>query len=201
MRVHSSVLGAAAAGDDAALEVLVRTYHDRVYRYGVRVCHDRFDADDAVQEAFIALSARRDVAQGPSTLGWLLRVVRNACLRLLRPWRRERRALGERIGELDSVATKAAPALSSTGLEAEGDPERSLQRWELVRAVHAAISTLDRPHREVLVLRDLEGLSAEETCRALGLDLGAMKSRLHRARLQLRTKLGSPSTPTAHDVH
>jgi RNA polymerase sigma-70 factor (ECF subfamily) len=64
----------------------------------------------------------------------------------------------------------------------------------LVRAVHTAIAGLDRPAREVIVLRDLEGLSAEETCGALGVELAAMKSRLHRARRALREALNARDT-------
>ena len=67
--------------------------------------------------------------------------------------------------------------------------EAALERFELVRAVHAGIARLPRPYREVLILRDLEGLSGAETCAALGLELGAMKTRLHVARAQLREQL------------
>ena len=69
-----------------------------------------------------------------------------------------------------------------------------LERWQLVQAVHAGIAALARPYREVLILRDLEGLSGDETCAALGLDLSAMKTRLHRARTQLRAALERPPT-------
>jgi RNA polymerase sigma-70 factor (ECF subfamily) len=167
---------AAAAGDDEALAAMVRLYHDRVYRFGLRVCRDPFDADDAVQEAFTKLAVRRDVVADQGALSWLMTVVRNACLRLLRPFARRRRALGRQVDveESDTVA--------SDGL----DPQRALERFELVRRVHAAIAALDEPHRQVLILRDLEGLSGEETCAALGLDVAAMKSRLHRARTALR---------------
>lgn len=165
----------AARGDDEALDALVRRYHDRVYRFGLRVCRDGFDADDAVQEAFTKLAKRRDVAADPSALSWLMTVVRNACLRLLRPFVRERRALGERA-DVEPVAGDLSP-------------EAALERFELVREVHAAIARLETPYREVLVLRDLEGLSGEETCAALGLELAAMKTRLHRARAMLRADL------------
>ena len=74
-------------------------------------------------------------------------------------------------------------------------PDNALERWQLVHAVHAAIATLDRPAREVIVLRDLEGLSGEETCRTLGIEMAAMKSRLHRARL--RCKLAITATEDA----
>jgi RNA polymerase sigma-70 factor (ECF subfamily) len=174
---HDHVLRAAATGDDAALAELVRAYHDRVYRFGLRVCRDGFDADDAVQEAFTKLARRPDVARDPSVLSWLMTVVRNACARMLRPFVREKRVLGERVADMDTVPAEA------------GDPEQALERWRLVHAVHQAIAALDRPSREVLVMRDLEGLSGEEVCTALALTEAAMKSRLHRARKELRQRL------------
>jgi len=171
----------AACVDDDALAALVHAYHARVVRYGRRVCRDDFDADDAVQEAFTKIARRPDVAHGHSPLGWLLAVVRRACVKLMRPFTRERRVLGERV--------------ESEEVEAESDdPAAALERWELVRAVHTAIAGLDRPAREVIVLRDLEGLSAEETCGALGVELAAMKSRLHRARRALREALNARDT-------
>lgn len=174
---HGDVLAAAAKGDDEALGVLVRAYHDRVYQFGLRVCRDGFDADDAVQEAFVKLARRPDVVRDPGALSWLMSVVRNACLRMLRPFVRERRTLGERVDMAEDVASE------------QPDPQDALERWELVQSVHAAIVALDRPYREVLILRDLEGLSGEETCHTLGLETAAMKTRLHRARMQLRGEL------------
>ena len=171
---HDALLDAAAQGDDDALEILVRKYHDRVYRFGLRVCRDGFDADDAVQEAFTKLSRRPDVVRDPSALSWLLSVVRNACLRLMRPFLRERARLGEPVENVEHVPS------------AELDPHAALERWRLVHAVHQAIAALERPYREVLVLRDVEGLEGEEVCRMLGLGEAAMKSRLHRARRQVR---------------
>ncbi|WP_437826605.1 RNA polymerase sigma factor [Sorangium sp. So ce1153] len=171
---HDTVLTAAARGDDRALELLVRAYHDRVYRFGLRVCRDAFDADDAVQEAFTKLARRPEVARDPGALSWLMTVVRNACLRMLRPFARERSRLGERVDDADEAAS------------AELDPQAALERWRLVRAVHEAIAALEQPYREVLVLRDVEGLTGEEVCQALGLGEAAMKSRLHRARQLVR---------------
>jgi RNA polymerase sigma-70 factor, ECF subfamily len=177
-RDHSVVLIAAASGDDDALSALVRAYHDRVYRFGLRVCHDAFDADDAVQEAFTKLSRRPELLRDPSALSWLFSVVRHACLRMLRPFARERRSLGERAEDEDEDVAHD-----------QLDAQAVLERWQLVQAVHAAIAQLERPYREVLVLRDLEGLSGEETCRTLGLELAVMKTRLHRARGKLREAL------------
>ncbi|WP_437923472.1 sigma-70 family RNA polymerase sigma factor [Sorangium sp. So ce291] len=174
---HDTVLTAAARGDDGALELLVRAYHDRVYRFGLRACRDAFDADDAVQEAFTKLARRPEVARDPGVLSWLMTVVRNACLRMLRPFARERASLGARVDDADAVPSAAL------------DPQAALERWRLVRAVHEAIAALDRPYREVLVLRDVEGMTGEEVCQALGLGEAAMKSRLHRARQLVRREI------------
>jgi RNA polymerase sigma-70 factor (ECF subfamily) len=174
---HPQLLAAAIGGDDGALASLVRAHHDRVYRFGRRVCRDGFDADDAVQEAFMRLARRPDVARDEGALFWLLSVVKNTCLRLMRPFARERKHLGERLSE-DHAAADQQP-----------DAQAALERWQLVRAVHAGIASLERPYREILILRDLEGLSGAEACAALGLELSTMKTRLHRARAQLRQVL------------
>jgi RNA polymerase sigma-70 factor (ECF subfamily) len=173
---HEALLTSAARGDDAALSLLVRAYHDRVCRFGIRVCHDGFDADDAVQEAFTKLAKRRDVIADPGALSWLFSVVRNACLRMLRRFAGNRRGLGEPV-DLEEI-----PARQENAQEA-------LERLQLVQSVHAAIAALERPYREVVVLRDLEGLSGEQTCAALGLETATMKTRLHRARAKLREAL------------
>lgn len=168
---------AALGGDDEALTALVRSYHARIRRFGQRVCRDADDADDAVQEAFTRLAVRPDVVRHPGALSWLMTVVRNTCARLLRPFHRRRRALGEPIEDIETAASESATA------------EESLARFELVRTVHAAIDTLPPRSREIVILRDLEGLSGPATCAALGIDLAAMKSRLHRARAELRAEL------------
>ncbi|SEU38808.1 RNA polymerase sigma-70 factor, ECF subfamily [Myxococcus fulvus] len=174
---HGAMLTAAARGDDEALAALVRKYHDRVYRFGLRVCRDGYDADDAVQEAFTKLAKRAEVQRDASVLSWLMSVVRNACLRMLRPFVHERPSLGEPLGESADLVSDVL------------DPQKALERWELIQSVHAAIAGLEPIYREVLILRDLEGLSGEETCRALGLELATMKTRLHRARTRLREEL------------
>ena len=174
---HEQLLAAATGGDDEALASLVRAHHDRVYRFGRRVCRDGFDADDAVQEAFVKLSRRPDVVRTEGALFWLLSVVKSACLRLLRPLAREKKHLGQRLAEGDAEPSD------------DLDPQAALERWQLVQAVHAGIACLERPYREILILRDLEGLSGAETCAALGLEPATMKTRLHRARAQLREVL------------
>jgi RNA polymerase sigma-70 factor (ECF subfamily) len=163
----------AARGDAQALTKLVGAYHDRLYRFGLRVCRDGFDAEDAVQEAFTTLARRPDVLRHPSALSWLMTVVRNGCRQLLRPFLRARPILSEQEDLVDPAS----------------DTHGALERYELVRQVHAALASLDQPSREVLVLRDLEGLSGEQTAAQLGLELATMKTRLHRARGKLREAL------------
>ena len=165
----------AAGSDDAALGLLVAQYHDRVYRFGRRVCRDAFDADDAVQEAFVKLARRPDVMADRGALSWLMSVVRNACLRLLRPF--SRRASLPADGVVESVAADTL------------EPDLLLEKFELVRQVQAAIASLPAAYRQVLILRDLEGLSGAETARMLELDPSTLKTRLHRARALLRERL------------
>jgi RNA polymerase sigma-70 factor (ECF subfamily) len=173
---NAPVVALAATMNDGALAELVAAYHDRVYRFGRRVCRDGFDADDAVQEAFTKLARRPDVMADRSALSWLMSVVRRTCRRMLRPFWRQQSALGEPV-EADAVAVDAM------------SPELAREKFELVHAVQTAIASLPAPYREVIILRDLEGLSGEETCRALRLELATMKSRLHRARALLRERI------------
>jgi RNA polymerase sigma-70 factor, ECF subfamily len=184
---HEQLLARAARGDDEALALLVRQYHDRVYRFGLRVCRDGYDADDAMQEAFTKLSQRPDVVRHASALSWLMSVVKHACMRMLRGLIRERRSLGERIEDTDNIASQ------------EDDPSRILERRQLVDAVRSAIAGLDHSYREVLVMRDLEGLSSAETCLVLGRESATMKTRLHRARNKLRAALERSDHAVGHE--
>ena len=181
---HDEILAAAAQGDNEALVLLVRRYHDRVHRFGLRVCRDRFDADDAVQEAFAKLATRPDVQTDQGALSWLMTVVKNACLRLLRPFARRRVPLGETELSVDELPSD------------EASPDIMLERWQLVRQVYDAIAKLPPIYREVLVLRDLEGLTGEETATKLGVPEPTMKTRLLRARAMMREALtGAECTP------
>ena len=122
--METSVLERARAGDVDALDVLVRTYHDRVYRFGLRACRNAFDADDAVQEAFIKLARRPDVVRDPGALSWLMTVVRNACARMLRPF---------------SSRHASAPITDAAQLPADGlSPEAAVARWQLVQIGRAS---------------------------------------------------------------
>lgn len=173
----TALADAAISGDERALTALVRAYHARVTRFGRKACASPEDADDAVQEAFAKLSRRPDVVSHPGALSWLMTVVRNTCARLLRPFTRRHRALGSSTDRVDDLESSAA------------SPAEALAEFELVREVHAAIAALPEPSRAVVILRDLQGRSGEETSAILGVAAPAMKSRLHRARTELRALL------------
>jgi len=175
---HTRVLHDAVEGNDEALSALIRVYHDRVYRFGRRVCRDHYDADDAVQEAFIKLARRRDVQQDQGVLSWLMSVVRHACLRMLRRFHRSRPPLAEDTAVHEGAADSGAAS-----------PEALLERFRLVQEVHHAIAALPLDYRKVLILRDVEGLTGEEVARMLQLSEAAMKTRLHRARRMLGERL------------
>ena len=85
----------------------------------------------------------------PSALSWLMTVVRHACMRMLRPFIRQRRTLGERVADAREIPGR------------DLNPEQALERWEMVNLVRAAIGTLPLHYREVVIIRDIEGLSGE----------------------------------------
>ncbi len=174
-------IAAALGGNDDALAALVQAYQGRLQRLGLATCRNPGDAADVVQEAFIKLARRGDVQRSQGVLAWLMTSVKRGCLRLLRRIRR---------GDAIAAQATALESAGAAGLQAHAaSAEELLSRWELSRQVHAAIATLPPDRREVLILRDLEGWTAAETCAALGLSEVAMKSRLHRARTQFRTAI------------
>lgn len=164
-RSSEVVLAAAQAGDPAALDRLIATHRLGVYRYGLKVCPTTEDAEDAVQEALWAATRAIRSFRGTasSVVSWLFTIVRRECHRTSERRRRRPMAL-EGVGELPARADEAGDRAVAAGV------------------VAAALSDLDRPHREVIVLRDIQELSAPEAAARLGISVSALKIRLHRAR-------------------
>lgn len=177
-------LARVAAGDKAALAVLVEHHQGAVFRVARRLTGDDATAEDVLQETFV--SALRHAGQARpegSVRGWLLAIARNTALMARR----------RRVGE-PAAYTPLDDVCDHEGLgEAAGfgmvDPEAWMMASDRHAALEHALARLSEPEREVLVLRDVEELSGEETARALGLTVPAMKSRLHRARLRLVAEL------------
>src|SRR5215210_6737377 len=176
-------------GEAAAFDRLVEERHGDVYALLYRLTEDPEEARDLTQETF--LQAFRHLAnfRGDADLRtWLYRIAVNQARNRWRWWKRRRR---DRTVSLDAPVAEGSDAPLSAGLAGdEGlDPERQALAREREVALHAALATLSRPYREVIVLRDIEGLSYEEVAAALDLNVGTVKSRLNRGRTELRRRL------------
>lgn len=176
-------------GEATAFNRLVEERHGDVYALLYRLTEDPEEARDLTQETF--LQAFRHLAnfRGDADLRtWLYRIAVNQARNRWRWWKRRRR---DRTVSLDAPAYEGSDAPLSAGLEGErgADPEQQALARERERALHAALKSLSRPYREVVVLRDIEGLSYEEVAGALDLNVGTVKSRLSRGRNELRRRL------------
>jgi len=158
---------AARSGDPVAIEALLRGYHRDVERLAHRLCATPQDAEDALQETLWIVSRQIGALRASLAISaWLAQIVRRECRRLLRRRRHE-------------LLTATLP---EPGFEHWQMACGHFAPWELA----AAIAQLAPTSRAVLVMRDVEGRSAAEVGAALGLSVAAVKSRLHRARAQVR---------------
>jgi RNA polymerase sigma-70 factor, ECF subfamily len=175
---------AAAAGDRAALDRLLRSLSGVLLRYGRAFCGDPDDAEDVRQAVYLALLRTLRTWRGEGSLtSWAYVVARNACAR------RHRRPAGAR--EIRSLEAGGVGDRAVELADPRQDPERAADRARARAAIEAALRALPKSQREVVLLRDVEGLSARETGRMLRLSERAVKSRLHRGRLALRATLAS----------
>ena len=173
------LLQAAQAGDRRAIEALLLQHQERIYRFGMRFCGDASDAEDITQETLLAMAKALPRFEGRSSLStWLYSVARSFCIKK----RRKSKFAPSELHTLDEVTERA----SAVGKSAADQPEGALAAKQLEQELDHAIQGLEPEQREVLVLRDIEGLSAAEVAEVLDLSVSAVKSRLHRARLKLR---------------
>ncbi len=185
------LLTAARAGDRDALERLLTAHQHRVFRFGVKMCGEEEDAKDVLQETLItAARSIRDFRGDSSISTWLYTIARSFCVK-------KRRASKFAPEHVDSL--EAAPEEARSIPDPRRDPEDAAAGAQVKTALQRAIGGLEPMYREVLVLRDVEGLSASEVAQVLGLSVEAVKSRLHRARVQVRQAiaplLGTPEPP------
>jgi RNA polymerase sigma-70 factor (ECF subfamily) len=185
------LLAAARQGDAAALEALLVRYQPHLYRFGLRMCGNQEDAGDVAQESLISMARSvRDFRGDSSVSSWLYTIARRFCIKK----RRRGKFAPAREESLDAPGIDAAQRLADPA----PNPEQTATNRELHRALTRAIDGLEPAQREVLVLRDIEGLSAPEVARVLGISVDAVKSRLHRARVAVREAL-VPVLPTRRD--
>lgn len=176
----------AKAGDAAALEALLARVAPAVQRFGRRMCGNEHDSDDVLQDTLVNVARHLSEFEGRSSFtSWVFAIARSACSH-------RRRGAKNRPPVPDDAVFGQADAGSS--------PEARVADRELVRELSGALERLSPDAREVILLRDVEGLSAAEVAEALRITVDAVKSRLHRARAALKRELEpvrSPSPPRA----
>lgn len=183
MLTERELVQRAKAGDHAAFSQLVSAYEGKIYNLALRYLGNSEDAMDASQEIFLRMFRFLSGFQEDSSFStWLYRIGVNVCKDLLS--RRTKRA--EQPLEIPDEEDDSRPAEIPDG---RYDPERILEESELRQTLTDAIAQLPDQQREMIVLRDIQGLSYEEIGQTLCLEAGTVKSRLFRARESLRKKL------------
>ena len=181
---ESTLVAQAREGDARAFGELVRRYEGKIFRLALHVTQNREDAEDVLQETFLKAYEHLDQFKGDSKFyTWIVRIAVNQALMKLRRRKTDKSvSLDEAIDTGEDTITREVAAWDE-------DPEQRFSREELGEILDTAVESLEPAYRSVFVLRDIEELSTEETAEALNLSVPAVKSRLLRARLQLREKL------------
>ncbi len=176
-------------GDEAAYELVMRRFNQRMFRVARSIVTDDSEAEDVVQESYLRAFLKIDQFDGPSGLGaWLARIAANEALGRLR--RRKRVVfLEDHLRETDEArktpySDSAAPMTSP-----EPDPERLAANGELGRLLESAVDQLPDQYRSVFMLRAVEGMSVAETAASLSLRQETVKTRFHRARRLMQKSL------------
>ncbi len=174
----------AKEGDDTAFSELVKHYERRIFRTARNITQSDEDAEDVIQEAFMKAYSNLDTFQGNSKFyTWLVRITVNEALMKLRKRKTDRTV------SLDEELDTGEDTLVREIAVWDGTPEQRYSQEEMREILDGAIESLEPIYRTVFQLRDVDDLSTEETADALGISIPAVKSRLLRARLQLREKL------------
>jgi RNA polymerase sigma-70 factor, ECF subfamily len=187
---EQQLLERARAGQPGALEELLERHQAQVYRFGMGMCRDPEDAKDVLQDTLLSVARNvKDFRGGSSISTWLYSIARSFCVKKRRRSKFAPTEAAPLEGDAERVADPGAPA------------DEALASKEVEQALHAAISSLEPMYREVLLLRDVEGLTAPEVAQVTGATVQAVKSRLHRARLAVRERiaplLGTPTSEPA----
>src|ERR687888_667770 len=179
-----ALVQAAKRGDVAAFEEPVRRYDRNIFRIAHHITQNREDAEDVVQDAFLKAYENLEQFQGNSKFyTWLVRIAVNESLMKLR------RRRSDRTVSLDEDIETEEDTMPREVADWSPNPEQLYKQGELKEILRKAVQGLPPSFRTVFVLRDVEGLSTEEAAEALDLSIPAVKSRLLRARLQLRERL------------
>ena len=180
-RQEQRLVDAARNGDVSAFEELVRRYEKRVLALTNRMCRNPEDAAAAAQEAFISAWQGLKFFRGDSSFStWLYRLASNACVDLLRREGRHQPAAGPSRHDEEAKVDIADTAAT---------PHEAAEQQELRELIEEGLQSLSPDHRQVLILREMHQLSYDEIAQSLDIDVGTVKSRISRARKQLRNFL------------
>jgi RNA polymerase sigma-70 factor, ECF subfamily len=181
---EQALVDRARAGDASAFTELVDKYERKIFRLAKHITQNDEDAEDVLQESFMKAYSNLDSFQGQSKFyTWLVRIAVNEALMKLR------KRKSDRTVSLDEPHETEEDTVTREIAVWEDDPEQKYSREELRGILERAVESLKPAFRTVFVLRDIEEMSTEETAEALGISIPAVKSRLLRARLQLRERL------------
>lgn len=171
--------------DERAFEELMRLYQHKVYNLVYRFLGSQEEAEDVAQEVFVTVFKSIDTFRGEAKFStWLYRIAANHCKnRLKYLGRRHHKSTDELTEATERELVDSQPLAIRPHVDG---PDAVLEGLELERTVQAGIAQLDEEHRTLVILRDVEDLSYEEISNITGLELGTVKSRLHRARMALK---------------
>ena len=169
------------AGAPGAFERFVATFQSKIFQYSFLMCGQRQDAEEVAQEALMKAFENLDQLRDPERVKpWVFRIAKNACL-----MKRRKSIFAPpeefSLDHADSQEPRDASVL----------PDRRLMAEETAESLRLAIAALPEAMRSVVLLRDLEELSTEDTAEILGVSTDVVKTRLHRARMELRKRLAS----------
>jgi len=176
----TELLERAREGDRRALEALLARHQRSVYRFGLKMCRDEEDAKDILQETLLAVARNVKDFRGASSVStWLYTIARSFCIK-------KRRRSKFAPAQEESLSAREPGEAARQVVDPARAPDDALAGRQIESALEQAIGSLDPMYREVLLLRDVEGLTAPEVAEVMGLSVEAVKSRLHRARVAVR---------------
>jgi RNA polymerase sigma-70 factor (ECF subfamily) len=174
----ASLIAATLAGDTAAFGRLVQTHQDRLYNSLLRVLGSADDAADIVQDAFVQAFTKLNTFRGGSAFyTWLYRIAFNLAMS-----QRRRQHKGASLDQMKSIA-------GSEPMDGQPTADAGVLAQERADLVHAALAELSMEHRQIIVLREIDGCRYDEIAEILDLPVGTVRSRLFRARLEMRDLL------------
>ena len=172
-RSDPELLEAVRAGERSAIDELLERYEPRIYRFGLRMCGDEEAAKEVLQDTLLAAFRNLPGFRGDASLStWLYQIARSFCIKARR----------NPVATVPIAEDLVDPARSA---------DDAAHARQLGAALAGAIAALPDEQREAIVLRDVEGLSADEAAAIAGVEIGALKSRLHRARTAVRERLAA----------